>query len=151
MVPGIDATGLDTSDALTKKGAQAAPEPADDQGDSPSGNVSHVDDNHLLRLHQQAVEQGTRYLSGSIKQGWDRSYRAWRNEHSLGSKYLNAAWSGRSKTFRPKTRSAIRKNLASAAKALFGTGDVVAVTPQNDADQGQTVSATLKQELMNYR
>jgi hypothetical protein len=51
-------------------------------------------------------------------------------------------WVGRSKTFRPKTRSAIRKILASAAKALFGTGDVVAIAPENDADQAQTISAT---------
>jgi hypothetical protein len=41
--------------------------------------------------------------------------------------------------------------LAAAAKALFSTGDVVSIAPENDADQGQTISASLKQELLNYR
>lgn len=158
MVPTIDATGIDTSDALTKQGGAsiasaplAAAETHDDQATEGQSTVSEVDDRRLLNLHSQAVRQGTQYLNSGIKAAWDRSYRAYRNEHFAGSKYHSDTYKGRSKTFRPKTRSAVRKMRATAAKALFGTGDVVAVSAENEADQAQTVSASLKQELMNYR
>jgi hypothetical protein len=153
-VPTMDATGLDTSDALFKNGAGgSAPMPMDDppqtEGEA-SDQVSLVDDHRLLKLHQTAVSQATTYLT-TVKTSWDRSYRAFRNEHFAGSKYLSEPYKGRSKTFRPKTRAAVNKMLASTAKALFATGDVVAVAPENEADPGQTVSASLKQELLNYR
>jgi hypothetical protein len=41
--------------------------------------------------------------------------------------------------------------MQAAATALFSTGDVVSVTPENEADQVQAASAALKQELINYR
>ena len=41
--------------------------------------------------------------------------------------------------------------MQAAATALFSTGDVVSITPENDADQVQAASAALKQELINYR
>ncbi len=52
---------------------------------------------------------------------------------------------------RPKTRSAVRKAEAQAADALFGTGDVVSIKPQNTGDRFQEASAAIKQELLNYR
>lgn len=150
-VPGMDATGLDSSDPFTKgdvRGGYAEPETH--EGENDAAEISHVDDRRLLQLQQQAVQQSTIYLS-SLKQAWDRSYRAYRNEHFSGSKYQSEAYKGRSKTFRPKTRSAVRKSLAATAKALFSTGDVVSIAAENDADQNQVVSASLKQELLNYR
>jgi hypothetical protein len=154
MVPAIDATGLDTSDALTKQGGTVAPPPiAEDAHDDALGqeNVTRFDERKLLQLHQQAVAQSTNYLNTAVKTAWDRSYRALRNEHFNGSKYLSESYRGRSKTFRPKTRSAVRKMLAAAAKALFGTGDVVSITAENDSDRGQEIAASLKQEIINYR
>src|SRR3954451_5421919 len=138
MVPGIDATGIDKSDPLTKQGGAYASSEAPMQGDdtdesiTEGENVSHVNERRLIELQQQAVNQSTVYLS-SIKHSWDRSYRAYRNEHFNGSKYQSEAYKGRSKTFRPKTRAAVRKMLAAAAKALFSTGDVVSIAPENDA------------------
>jgi hypothetical protein len=150
-VPGMDATGIDSSDPLTKGDLRGgSSEPDTDENITAGENVSHVDDRRLLQLQQQAVQQSTIYLS-SLKLAWDRSYRAYRNEHFSGSKYQSEAYKGRSKTFRPKTRSAVRKSLAATAKALFSTGDVVSIAPENDGDKNQTVCASLKQELINYR
>jgi hypothetical protein len=72
MVPGIDATGIDKSDPLTKQGAAYASSEAPMQGDdtdesiTEGANVSHVDERRLIELQQQAVNQSTVYLS-SIK------------------------------------------------------------------------------------
>src|SRR3954466_7790032 len=116
MVPGIDATGLDKSDPLTKQGATYDSPDAPMQGDDTDEaithgeNVSQIDERRLIELQNQAVQQSTVFLS-SIKNSWDRSYRAYRNEHFNGSKYQSEAYKGRSKTFRPKTRAAVRKML----------------------------------------
>jgi hypothetical protein len=166
MVPGINATGIDNSDPATPRsdgwGYSASQQDtaldmekihADAIGgdDEPEqSTISHVDDRQLIQLQQAAVQQATNYLS-TLKEAWDRSYRAYRNEHFAGSKYNSEAFKGRSKTFRPKTRSAVRKSMAATAKALFSTGDVVSIAPENDSDQNQTISASLHQELINYR
>src|SRR4051812_44316960 len=105
MVPGMNATGLDKSDPLTKQGdgwgfaATDAPvQSVADDAVADESNVSQVDEQRLIRLQQQAVQQSTTYLS-SVKTSWDRSYRAYRNEHFNGSKYTSEAYKGRSKTF----------------------------------------------------
>src|SRR5690606_5237217 len=68
------------------------------------------------------------YQQRTIQKPLQRAYRAFRNEHAEGSKYLGPAWRGRSRLFVPKTRSAVRKNAAGIAASLFSTEDVVHVT-----------------------
>jgi len=106
---------------------------------------------NMLRLAQEAESQGATFFQTAVRSFWARNYRAYRSQHFEGSKYLHPRFSGRSKTFRPKTRDAVRKKMQAAATALFSTGDVVSITPENEADQVQAASATLKQELLNYR
>jgi hypothetical protein len=149
-VPSIDATGLDTSDALTKQETGSAPS-QNYEADAKAEGERAASDDEYLRLHRAAVEQADRYLGQGTRQAWERSLKAWRNEHFPGSKYLSDAYKGRSKLFVPKTRSAVRKAQTAAAKALFGTGDVVAITPENEADDFQQAAAAVKQELINYR
>lgn len=105
----------------------------------------------MLRLAQEAESQGATFFQTAVRSFWARNYRAYRSQHFEGSKYLHPRFSGRSKTFRPKTRDAVRKKMQAAATALFSTGDVVSITPENEADQVHAASAALKQELINYR
>ncbi len=105
----------------------------------------------MLRMAQQSAAQATTYMLTTVRPGWARSYRAFRNHHWEKSKYSSEEYRGRSKLFRPKTRSAVRKAEAQAADALFGTGDVVSIKPQNTGDRFQEASAAIKQELLNYR
>lgn len=105
----------------------------------------------LLQTIAEAEAQADAYLASNVRSAWQRSLKAWRNEHFDGSKYTKDDFRTRSKIFRPKTRTAIRKDLANAAEAMFATADVVKITAQDESDPMQVASASLKQELVNYR
>lgn len=105
----------------------------------------------FLKLVAEAESQGNQFIQDNHKGSWDRSYRAFHNEHFSGSKYHSAEFKGRSKLFRPKTRAAVRKDNAAAAAALFSTTDSVKCSPGNEGDPIQRASAALIQELLNYR
>jgi hypothetical protein len=104
-----------------------------------------------LRLIAIAEQQANLYVQQVNRRAWSRSYRAFHNEHFVGSKYGHRDWSNRSKIFRPKTRSAVRKDGAAVAASLFGTVDAIACSPGDEADPGQRAAAALMQELINYR
>lgn len=82
---------------------------------------------------------------------WERSLKAFHNEHAARSKYLGRLYRNRTKLFRPKTRGAIRKNLAAAASAMFSTADVVNVTAEHDTNPIKQASAAVWHEVVNYR
>ena len=100
---------------------------------------------------REASGQSRSFFETYVHNRWERSYRAFNNEHFAGSLYLQDAYRNRSKIFKPKTRSAVRKRQATRAKALFTTGDVVSVMAENDSDPRQVAGAALKQEILNYR
>lgn len=167
-VPGIDNNfGLDTSDRNSdgrKSGgsdlsmqdkARKAGSIVDNDGDENPAQIQREGGSNLgstlLRMAQDAYEQGTTFHQSAVRPAWVRSYLAYSNKHFTGSKYGSKEYSSRSKIFRPKTRSAVRRAMAQGAQALFSTGDIVAITAQNEADQFQVASASVKQELMNYR
>lgn len=88
------------------------------------------------------------YHARSVEKPLHRSYRAWQNLHSNDSKYLGPAFRGRSRLFVPKTRAAVRKNLATAAASLFSTEEVVNVSAQFEDDpQQRATAAVIKADL----
>src|ERR1043166_9237221 len=103
---------------------------------------------HLITIAEQ---QANLYVQQVNRRAWSRSYRAFHNEHFAGSKYGHRDWANRSKIFRPKTRSAVRKDDASVAASLFGTVDAITCSAGDEADPGQRAAAALMQELINYR
>jgi hypothetical protein len=107
-----------------------------------------VDYLHLITIAEQ---QANLYVQQVNRRAWSRSYRAFHNEHFVGSKYGHRDWSNRSKIFRPKTRSAVRKDGAAVAASLFGTVDAISCSAGDEADPGQRAAAALMQELINYR
>lgn len=150
MIPSIDSnTGLDTSSKGTYQAGPGAV-PASGGGADASSPGALMDDSFFLRRAQEASSQAQVFMN-SVRGNWARAYNAYRNQHFDGSKYKSAEYRSRSQIFRPKTRTAVRKAVASAASALLATGDIVAVTAQNDADDFQVASAQIKQQLMNYR
>ncbi len=133
---------LDTDDLLEGDGGNEAAAPEEQ---------AEFDVAQLFQIAVKSESQSVTYMQTAVRPKWARATRAYHNEHFDGSKYNSEQWRGRSKIFRPKTRSAVRKAMTNAAKALFGPGDVVAVVPQNEGNAFQTASASIKQELMNYR
>jgi hypothetical protein len=110
-----------------------------------------LDDTALLSRVREAENLSGQYMQTSHRTAWERSYKAYRNEHFDGSKYLSEAFKSRSKIFRPKTRSSVRKNMAGAAEALFSTIDPVTITAQDEGNPQQVASAAIKSELLSMR
>jgi hypothetical protein len=104
-----------------------------------------------LALAKQAYEASTTYIDANYRADWDYSLRAFRNEHAAGSKYLDDAYKARSRLFRPKTRSIIRKNEAAAAVALFSNMEVVDIGPGNPDDVMSVASASAMKSIIEYR
>lgn len=118
-----------------------------DMGDEPDDD----DYDKLLQLARAAEDQSVIFINQHQRERWIRSMKAVKSEHHSGSKYLKEAYRNRSRVFRPKTRSALRKTMTAAANALFSTGDVIALSAVNESDDFHVASAALKQELLNYR
>lgn len=139
----------DTSELETQRDAAYKGSIAEDEEQEGPGPSSFAQG--MLRLSQDAYSQAQTYHMTQFLPALTRSYRAFRNKHNEDSKYLSPEYRSRSKLFRPRTRSAVRRAMAQAGQALFSTGDVVNITAQNDLDPMQVVSASIKKELINYR
>lgn len=116
----------------------------DDEEEVPS-------ETEFLQLVREAESQAQLYINQVNRKSWSRSYRAFHNEHFTGSKYQSDDFRNRSKIFVPKTRAAVRKDLAAVAASLFGTIDAISCSAGNESDKRQAGSAAVVQELLNYR
>jgi hypothetical protein len=105
----------------------------------------------LLDMAKEADRIARNYFNQNNKSEWERAYKSYRSEHFAGSKYTSNEWKGRSRLFRPKTKTAGRKDQQALASALFSTPNVVTIGPGNEADPRQEASAAIKQQLINYR
>jgi hypothetical protein len=140
--PGED--GILKGDAFDRaRRAQTEPYEAREEGAPPP-----VD---WLKLVREAEKQGLDYSQQQNRSAWNRTYKAYRNEHFAGSKYTSAEWRNRSKIFRPKTRTAVRKDRAAAMASLFSTVDAITCSPGNESDPVQRAGARLVAEILNYR
>jgi len=110
-----------------------------------------IPDVNFLNLISRADTVSKDYQARTIERPLSRSYRAWKNQHAEGSKYLGPAWRGRSRLFVPKTHSAVRKNMATAAAALFSTDDVVNISAQYEDDPIQMATAACIKQDLDYR
>lgn len=107
-------------------------------------------DKWLSRARDAYSESNTFFDTG-IRKEIEDDYRRFMGLHPTGSKYLSNSYTHRSRFFRPRTRSAIRKHEAIAAAAMFGNEDVISLGPEDDTDPIQVASASVWQEVMNYR
>src|SRR5262249_48162407 len=104
-----------------------------------------------LKLLREAEERASKYVGENLRAAWESSYRAFRNQHFQGSKYYHSDYRNRSKLFRPKTRSAVRRSDAAAVAALFSTTDAAKLTAGDESNPLQRANAALIQEVLNYR
>ncbi|WP_213287580.1 hypothetical protein [Bradyrhizobium sp. sGM-13] len=145
--PGEDGFQKQEQNLYARAQAAATGSAPHDQAPQEAGG----DEINWLKLVAEAETQGGRFQLDQIKSSWDASYKAFRNQHVANSKYRSNDYKGRSKIFRPKTRSAVRKANASAAAALFSTINTINCTPGNEGDPQQVASSALIQQLINYR
>ena len=108
-------------------------------------------DNPWLKKATEAYQTSTNYLEQNIWRQWQKNLCHFHNRHDSATKYANKDYIGRSKTFRPKTRSSIRATEATLAAALFSTSDLISVTAGRQGDQQQQASADIAKEILQYR
>jgi hypothetical protein len=77
--------------------------------------------------------------------------RSFQSKHPADSKYNSEAYKFRSRLFRPKTRSVIRKNEAAIAAAFFSNVDVVNVSAADEKNKIQIAGADLYKQLLQHR
>jgi len=104
-----------------------------------------------LQRAQRAFRSSTTYVDANYRKSWEDSIRAFNNQHSTDSKYSSPAYDKRSRLFRPKTRTIIRKNEAAAAAAFFSSMDVVSLLPVDPNNQAEIASAAIMKELLQVR
>jgi hypothetical protein len=105
----------------------------------------------FLKLTQEAYDASTSYIDTNFRADWEYSLRAFRNEHASGSKYLSEDFKARSRLFRPKTRSIIRKNEAAGMQAAFSNREMVNVQPENPDNLMSIASAAALKAVLEYR
>ena len=104
------------------------------EGRDRAGNVQHPDD-EFFQAGINAISTGQSHLANGVRARWIASQQAYNNKHFDGSKYNSKRFRGRTHLFRPKTRSAVRAVMQTAANALFANPDVVSVSAGDDQDR----------------
>lgn len=110
--------------------------------------LSHSKASELAR---ECYDASTNWINASRRGKWSDSLRMFQNQHPSGSKYTDDSYKYRSKLFRPKTRSMVRKDEAQTAAAFFANEDVLSIRAEDDDDPRQQASAEIMQELLQYR
>jgi len=122
-----------------------------DDGDEDEDDFEKPSDGDFLKMVTEATSQAEFYSNQLNKRAWERAYKAYRQEHFTGSKYTTPDFRNRSKLFIPKTRSAVRKDLAATSASMFGTVDPIECAPGNESDPKQAGAAAVIKQLVNYR
>lgn len=108
-------------------------------------------DGEWLRLAKDAFRGSTVFMESSLKRQWEKNMAHFRSKHAPGSKYYSDAYSRRSKLFRPKIRSMLRRHEAGAAMAYFATQDAVHINAEDESNPEQVMGSEILMELMNFR
>jgi hypothetical protein len=107
--------------------------------------------NVWLKLAQDAHKRSTTYFDNNYRKQFEDGLRMFNSRHPRDSKYNSDAYRYRSRIFRPKTRSAIRKHEATAAIAFFSNPDIVAIDPVDPNNEAEVASSVIMKELLTYR
>lgn len=125
------------------------PPTAQDAGDSSQSQTKTG--RNWLKLAQDAYNSSTSYIDSNLRKKWEDGIRAFNSQHSTDSKYNSDSYSKRSKLFRPKTRSIIRKNEAQGAAAFFSNMDVVDLQAVDQTNRRKTAGAAVMKALLQHR
>lgn len=107
--------------------------------------------NPWLASAHDAYERSTTYFDNNYRKQFEDGLRMFQSRHPSDSKYNSASYKGRSKLFRPKTRSMIRKAESSAALAFFSSPDLVSIDPMVADNMQQVTSSVVMKELLQHR
>ena len=148
--PGEDSLHGDSADAADAGIAEVNPvRTAEDTAELAADESPEQPD--WLQFAKDAFIDSDDFMESSLRNQWEKNERAFQNQHPPGSKYLSEQYKGRSRLFRPKTRSNIRQSDAALATAMFSNEDVISVKPMDENDKAQMASADIVKEILQYR
>ena len=104
-----------------------------------------------LMIARNAFTNSTDYLDANIRTQIEKNISLFRSKHPSGSKYHQDSYKFRSKVFRPKTRSVIRRHMAAAAVAFFGTSEMVSTKAEDSRDKASVMGANFGKNWLEYR
>jgi len=104
-----------------------------------------------LKVAQDSFNASTTYVDSNYRKKWEDALSMFQSKHPAGSKYHTDTYKHRSKLFRPKTRSVVRRHEAAAAAAFFSNTDIVEVSAIQSGNKQAAASAELMKEVLNYR
>ena len=108
-------------------------------------------DEEWLAIANDAFRVSDTFYNSSIRKEIDRNIDQFNSKHASGSKYATESYKYRSKIFRPKTRSSIRRHEAAAATAYFSSTDMVNCEAQYEGDEQAKMGAEIANNLVNGR
>lgn len=106
---------------------------------------------NALQIAKDAYASSTSYVDANYRKKWEDALRMFQSRHPSDSKYNTEAYKHRSKIFRPKSRSVVRKNEAAAAAAFFSNIDVISTDAVDQGNPKQVASAAVMKEILNFR
>ncbi|MCP4145388.1 MAG: hypothetical protein GY752_08910 [bacterium] len=124
------------------------------------GTVEYIDseqedqdrtDQFWVDLAESNFNTAKSFQDIALTSQWERNADHFNNKHYRRSIYNTKQFKGRSRLFRPLTRSAERSSSAQAAAALFSNVALLDVKPENHNDPLQVAAAHVMQELVQYR
>jgi len=104
-----------------------------------------------LSLARKAYDGSTEWVDTNLRYQWEKNISNFSSRHPPGSKYLTSAYDKRSKLFRPKTRTTVRKLESAMATAFFTNEDMMSISPANPNNPMQLAGAAIAQSIMQYR
>lgn len=108
-------------------------------------------DEYWLKRARSSFSSSSDWYEVAVRRRMEDNMRLFNSDHPRGSRYNEEAYQKRSRLFRPKTRSGVRKIEAATAAAFFATQDALTCTPPNSRDPMQRMGAESMAELLNYR
>jgi len=117
----------------------------------PKKVVAGDEDGGWLQIAKDAFYNSTTYVDANYRKNWENALLSFQGRHGRDSKYNTDTYRHRSRLYRPKTRSVIRKNEAAAAIAFFSNNDVIGTDAVDPNNSKQVASAAVMKELIQYR
>lgn len=117
---------------------------------TPEEKIAETNDSWALRKSHSMYSTYTTYMQANVTRQWERNIAHFRSEHAPNSNYRRKEWR-RSRTFRPKTRSNVKSQEASAAAAIFSTMDIVDVQPVDKTNERMVISSQIRKKVIEHR
>lgn len=104
-----------------------------------------------LSLARDAYLTSDTYYGASIAKQIETNISMFNSKHPAGSKYNTEGYKYRSKIFRPKTRSSLRRHESAAAVSFFSTDDILQCEAEYSHNEAARVGALIAERLINLR